>query len=143
MRVLLHRRIAGRSGAAGRMGNVVYDMENVMKPIGITTAVLIGIAGLGDVAALADGPMNDAGEPSRAYRRFTARASTRPGRLPTTCAARLSEVASIRSVARASSLKTMTSQLAAIDCMAAVKLRTRGNTPASSVDCSMVRRIRL
>ena len=55
-----------------------------------------------------------------------------------TCSARLTEAALIRSVARAGSLKTMTSQLAAMDCMAAVKLSARSETPALCADCNMV-----
>ena len=64
-------------------------------------------------------------------RRFTARGSTRPGRLPMTWPVRFARAASIKLATAESSLNTMTSQLAAIDCMAAVKLSPHGDCPDS------------
>lgn len=51
---------------------------------------------------------------------------------------RLAGEASIRLAATESSLKATTSQLAAIDCTAVVKLNRRGEWPDSRADCSMV-----
>ena len=50
------------------------------------------------------------------------------------CSAILAKAALMSCAARASSLKAVTSQLAAMDCTAAVKLSVRGDTPAFCAD---------